>query len=322
MRLRLTDRVRIIVDATGQTMRDSGSTAMGTADVLREMVRAEPAYMGALGVTGILDAPTGTVISSDPVCGDKGKVPSTALSHNLRAVLNVAVQRTVAAGNSFVDLEHMLLAITEIEGCSGATLLTDSGLDLETVQNVARQRVYDRDARELLRSRNSAADFSWSAPELADLQRSKGRIATELRVMYVFFAMIIVLGVARLVHGHVETRQIVLYLVIQVLVLALFAMMLRRIIPALHWRRIKSKNKEVHLSFTDRGIWKEVDGAPPTKAGWDMYHRAVSWHDTYLLYGAERYPRMSIPKRAFSTKEDELAFRQLVARYVGEIKTR
>ena len=77
---------------------------------------------------------------------------------------------------------------------------------------------------------------------------------------------------------------------------------------------------EYQLTFSDQGVRFQTTSID-SNIDWNLYLRAVEARDFYLLYWSRRQFTV-IPKRAFATSADMLAFNALLAAHVSKVDRR
>lgn len=77
---------------------------------------------------------------------------------------------------------------------------------------------------------------------------------------------------------------------------------------------------EYQLTFSDRGVRFQTTSID-SNIDWSLYQRAVEARDFYLLYWTRRQFTV-VPKRAFATSADMLAFNALLAAHVAKVDRR
>ena len=72
------------------------------------------------------------------------------------------------------------------------------------------------------------------------------------------------------------------------------------------------------MTFSDNGVFLKTSQVE-SKVAWDLYTKVIEGRDMYgLIYGKETRMMTMVPKRAFKNKNDELRFRELVARHITD----
>ena len=72
------------------------------------------------------------------------------------------------------------------------------------------------------------------------------------------------------------------------------------------------------LTFSDEGV-KLKTSQVDSKMSWSLYSRVVEGRDMYLLlYGKDTRMMTAVPKRVFSSSDQEQLFRELVTRHITD----
>jgi hypothetical protein len=72
------------------------------------------------------------------------------------------------------------------------------------------------------------------------------------------------------------------------------------------------------ITFSDEGV-KLKTSQIDSKMAWSLYTRVVEGRDMYLLfYGKDTRMMTSVPKRAFTSNDQEQLFRELITRHITE----
>ena len=89
-------------------------------------------------------------------------------------------------------------------------------------------------------------------------------------------------------------------------------------LPRRYFRGDPKFRAEYDLTFTDAGIQFKTQEINSSIA-WSLYTRVIENDRFYIMVYGKNIPSLSIiPKRAFSTSKDEIAFRQMLRRHVDQ----
>jgi hypothetical protein len=88
--------------------------------------------------------------------------------------------------------------------------------------------------------------------------------------------------------------------------------------PRKHFRGDAKFRDRLHLTFSEEGIHgksSQID----SKMAWSLYTKVLEGRDMYvLLYGKDTRMMTAVPKRAFSSNEQEQLFRELVSQHITD----
>jgi len=88
--------------------------------------------------------------------------------------------------------------------------------------------------------------------------------------------------------------------------------------PRKYFRGDAKFRDHFHLTFSDEGITVKTSQID-SKTAWSLYTKVIEGRDMYLLlYGKETRMMTAVPKRAFTSNDQEQLFRELVTRHVAD----
>jgi hypothetical protein len=89
-----------------------------------------------------------------------------------------------------------------------------------------------------------------------------------------------------------------------------------KLVPANLWRQLPQLHAEQRVAVSEDGV-TTGKGRSSTHTDWDHWSKVVERSDIYMITRAGSPARISIPRRAFASPEEEDAFRQLTARHLA-----
>ena len=109
--------------------------------------------------------------------------------------------------------------------------------------------------------------------------------------------------------------------VILLIALVFAALFLRKLfvdMPRKYFRGNTQARGEYQLTFSDEGVWVQTTGID-SKLAWSLYTGVLENSSMYVIvYGKDARMMTAVPKRAFRSAEEEVAFRNLLGRYVDQ----
>jgi hypothetical protein len=99
------------------------------------------------------------------------------------------------------------------------------------------------------------------------------------------------------------------------LMMLIFSYYAHFVTPRLHYKRNPKFREQYNLQFSDDGIWFRSKGLE-SRLDWGFYSKVWETPRFYfLIYGKDMFTL--IPKRAFSSEEQEAAFRSMLKRKIS-----
>jgi len=96
----------------------------------------------------------------------------------------------------------------------------------------------------------------------------------------------------------------------------LFAHQIFTIMPRTYFRGDPKFRDEYLLTLSEEGVWLQT-AQIDSKLAWSLYKRVIENQSMYVIvYGTDARMMTVVPKRVFKDGNEELAFRQLLNRYV------
>jgi len=158
-------------------------------------------------------------------------------------------------------------------------------------------------------------DFTVTAADLLKVMRFTLRKIVRQRFSVACGGIITICGVVLLVgrSRHPLPGILLLCLGLGYLALmpALYEYAIRRGV-----RRAMDNDAHRHVEISDNGV-RICSSLSDTLNQWPVYSQLLDWQEFYLLRRGRSRTYLSIPKRAFASKDEENAFAVLVARHVA-----
>lgn len=158
-------------------------------------------------------------------------------------------------------------------------------------------------------------EFQLSAHELATALRSQLLRRPVIWIMPVWSVLLAVIGVIFLVSPGVGSKNIVGFalLGVGVYTVAVFAYVVWRA-PLKAWHRNESLRGPQMITFSDEG-YQARSTFSEGRSTWALIKASFENDQFYMLLLSTRRAYLVIPKRAFSSNQDEERFRHLLERH-------
>src|ERR1043166_1240656 len=197
-------------------------------------------------------------------------------------------------------------------------------------QEKLRTHPLPRGGTDFLRSRSvKSEEFTMSQPEVKlEYEYSEPEYLAASRLFFfsspnviarlIVFGLLLVAAVILL--GLLFTDLLILFpglLFVVLLEAALFYNVLVTT-PRKYFRGDGKFRDRYEITFSDEGV-KLKTSQIDSKMAWSLYTRVVEGRDMYLLfYGKDTRMMTSVPKRAFTSNDQEQLFRELITRHITE----
>jgi hypothetical protein len=130
----------------------------------------------------------------------------------------------------------------------------------------------------------------------------------------------LVLGLAVVVPGLLVTSWLMLFPGL-VFVVIFEAMLLYSVLvttPRKYFRGDGKFRDRYEITFSDEGVRLKTSQVD-SKTAWSLYTKVVEGRDTYLLfYGKDTRMMTAVPKRVFTSNDQEQLFRELITRHITD----